>query len=77
MYYQYGNTQKQKTMKTFKELTIGTIVIYNDMANVVAESVDNIIEKTVNNCVQKDWTHRVYGESLCDVFEKVEKHLFG
>lgn len=36
---QYGKTQKQKTMKTFKELTIGTVVIYNDMANVDAEFV--------------------------------------
>jgi len=26
-------------MKTFKELTIGTVVIYNDMANVNAEFV--------------------------------------
>ena len=26
-------------MKTFKELTIGTLVIYNDMANVNAEFV--------------------------------------
>ena len=38
--------QKQIDMKTFKELAIGTVVTYNDMANV---NVEFVILDTINN----------------------------
>ena len=42
---------------------------------IIEQSGQHIFENIINNKLQKDWFHRIYAESIDELFENVGKYL--